>query len=240
MGYQPTGGDIEELAKYMTYHSFSFGEGSEAGYGRRTEWESEHLTELAEEYRSENPHMDRGEQWLVQNMERMGRDFNMERQPDGEWREQWAWPSDVPPLIMEAAYRDALMKQTLADMDSESMDREDFRRKGEDEFVEQSKTETENLQKFHERQRARMEDIRKDLAGERLEGWVLNSNNRVLTPVDAPSLPRLQHPAVKDPKVKAAAHKPAGFNEGAEVSGSLPDGVSLRQSGYGKKYGRGS
>ena len=42
---------------------------------------------------------------------------------------------------------------------------------------------------------------------------------------------------VKDAKIKAPAKaQPKGFNEAAEVSKSLPDGVSMKASGYDGKY----
>ena len=51
-------------------------------------------------------------------------------------------------------------------------------------------------------------------------------------------IPTLNALAPKDARVKRPHRPVTGFNEGAEVKGSLPDGVSLRQAGYGKKYGR--
>ena len=55
---------------------------------------------------------------------------------------------------------------------------------------------------------------------------------------EAFDMPDLDPGPVKDAKTVKPA-MPKGFDESAEVKGSLPDGVSLNQSGYGKRYKRG-
>ena len=49
-------------------------------------------------------------------------------------------------------------------------------------------------------------------------------------------LPDFSDGPVKDPKPRSAGAPMMGFDESAEVRGSLPDGVSMAQSGYGKRY----
>ena len=52
------------------------------------------------------------------------------------------------------------------------------------------------------------------------------------------SLPEFKDVAIKDPKPRSAGSpREMGIDE-REVKGALPDGVSLGQSGYGRRYGR--
>ena len=57
-----------------------------------------------------------------------------------------------------------------------------------------------------------------------------------MTPMIPNHLPDFKTPAPQDAKVRTARRSAGAFDESAEVKGSLPDGVGIRQAGYGKRY----
>ena len=229
-GYKPTAADVHQLSKAFAKDALGdmiTNYMGDAGYDESYDGPSSETLlfqtyDKDEELRVSAP---LGEHWVVHQMKKSVHDFMDERTDTYEMPDELS--ADQATLAFAAANVELLEDEMWGWREGRNLDALD---KDEERVY-------DALTRYHADEEKRLRELLKQ---HNLEREDLQDDQRPFSDLfgAADGLPNLSPPPIKDPKPMAGKKAPQGFDEGREVAGSLPDGVSLRSSGYGGRYGK--
>ena len=224
-GYAPTKKDLIRLAEAEALESLAYG-GLFSNYQAPEAWRDHQEAGLGDREHYDAPTADDGgtDQWYA--AARMAK-----HDPDSATTlSSEGWPKDMPSQeinLVSSLGILSIVDEALDDLrggDVEGLDSGET-----DELIGQ-------LQRLQDRTTQDVRDALKEDAS--LADWVGTAGRYTGEPsslTEDVGMPSFAHAPVKDAKVQASPKRPSSPDR-AELSAALPEGVSIKQSGYGSRY----